>query len=403
MFDKPFIPVRFTDLMDFHFICDLLRRHTADELAATFMLMLKHQAETQDDDLHAAAESPEELLSEAKSLPVFSLACCSASVWQWVTEVKEHLDDYIWLNGILADQHSRDTLLNAMLDRFFCTCVFLEKTYTPIQYFDWNILRKRENALYVDCGAYDGDSVVNFIGRYGSDYGHIIAYEPTPDVFQALRQSVQSLPRVLTRHAAVGEKAGALPLQCFQNAVQNYVPMDGAPHDAADITVPVVALDQDIDPALKISLLKMDVEGAEAAVIRGAREHIVSDRPQLAVCLYHLLDDLRVIPRLIHSYNPEQDFYLRTHQLHGRYDLVFYADPRLGPDEQPPAPEQTSPAPGDPLNRMLDLSATVYEGLDYLCQADLASEAARQTRDLVRQALAALLRGSEQWTETTGE
>ncbi|MDR1322220.1 MAG: FkbM family methyltransferase [Gracilibacteraceae bacterium] len=403
MFDKPFIPVRFTDLMDFHFICDLLRRHTADELAATFMLMLKHQAEAQDDDLHAAAESPEELLSEAKSLPVISLACCSASVWQWVAEVKEHLDDYIWLHGILTDQHSRDTLLNAILSRFFCIYAFLEKTYTPIQYFDWNILQKRENALYVDCGAYDGDSVVNFIGRYGPDYAHIIAYEPTPDVFQALRQSVQSFPRVLIRPAAVGEKAGALPLQCFPNAVLNYVPMDGAPHCATDITVPVVALDQDIDPALKISLLKIDVEGAEAAVLRGAREHIISDRPQLAVCLYHLLDDLRVIPRLIHSYNPEQDFYLRNHQLHGIYDLVFYADPHLGPNEQAPEPAEPPLDPADPLRRMLDLSATVYEGLDYLCQADPVSAAARQMRDLVRQALTVLLRGCEQWTETTGE
>jgi FkbM family methyltransferase len=402
MFDKPFIPVRFTDLMDFHFICDLLRRHTADELAATFMLMRKHQAEAQDDDLHAAAESPAELLSEAKNLPV-PIARHLAFLWEWVVEVKEHLDDYIWLHGILADQHSRDTLLNAILGRFFSTPSFLEKTYTPVQYFDWNILRKRENALYVDCGAYDGDSVVNFIGRYGPDYGHIIAYEPTPDVFQALRQSVQSFPRVLTRPAAVGEKAGALPLQCFQLATGNYVVMDDSPLFAANVTVPVVALDQDIDPALKISLLKMDVEGAEAAALRGARGHIIRARPQLAVCVYHLLDDLRVIPRLIHSYNPEQDFYLRNHQLHESGEIDFYADPRLGPDEQPAPPEQTSPAPDDPLNRMLDLSATVYEGLDYLRQTDPASEMARQTRGLVRQALTALLRGSEQWTETAGE
>ncbi|MDR1322018.1 MAG: FkbM family methyltransferase [Gracilibacteraceae bacterium] len=395
MFDKPFIPVRFTDLMDFNFICDLLRRHTADELAVTFMLMRKHQAEAQDDGLHAAAESPAELLSEAKKLTV-PIARHPAFLWQWVAEVKEHLDDYIWLHGILADQHSRDTLLNAMLGRFFSTHAFLEKTYTPIQYFDWNILRKRENSLYVDCGAYDGDSVVNFIGRYGSDYAHIIAYEPTPDVFHALRQSVQSLPRVLVRQAAVGEKAGALPLQCFQMAVGNYVVMDGSLLSGADITVPVVALDQDIDPALKISLLKMDVEGAESAALRGARGHIVRDRPQLAICVYHLLDDLRVIPRLIHSYNPEQDFYLRNHQLHASGEIVFYADP----DKQP---EQTPPASDAPLRRMLDLSATVYEGLDYLRQADPASEAARQTRDLVHQALATLLRGSEQWAETTGE
>jgi FkbM family methyltransferase len=283
-----------------------------------------------------------------------------------------------------------------MLGRFFHTHQFMDSTYTPIQYFDWNILRKRKNALYVDCGAYDGDSVVNFVGHYGSDYAHIVAYEPTPDLFRILRQNSAAIPRVALRNAAVGEKSAILPFRCFQSASLNFLPPGGESDLAATINVPVVVLDQDIDPAVKISLLKMDIEGGEVPALKGAREHIIRDKPQLAICVYHLLDDLRVIPRLIHSYNSDQDFYLRNHRLHFSNEVVFYADPRNVPDEESSA-LRTPVAVDEQLRQMLELSATVYEGLDYLTQPGLDGGATRRMRDLIRQALTALLRSSEDW------
>ncbi|MEO7650421.1 MAG: FkbM family methyltransferase, partial [Bryobacteraceae bacterium] len=72
------------------------------------------------------------------------------------------------------------------------------------------------------------------------------------------------------------------------------------------IKVPVRPLDEmlrDLDVG-KVDFIKVDTEGAEREVLKGAAETLRRDRPLLMLDSYHLPDDAVVLPNVIHGINP---------------------------------------------------------------------------------------------------
>ena len=76
----------------------------------------------------------------------------------------------------------------------------------------------------------------------------------------------------------------------------------------------------------RVTLVKLDVEGAETDALLGMRRLIERDRPGLAVCIYHKADDIFRIPALIKSWNLPYRFHLRAH-CWNTFDSVLYAVP----------------------------------------------------------------------------
>ena len=70
------------------------------------------------------------------------------------------------------------------------------------------------------------------------------------------------------------------------------------------------------------------MEGAEEDALYGMRKTIETDRPMLAVSVYHRPADIFGLPLLLSSWNYPADYYLRMHGEH-TFDTVFYAIPRL--------------------------------------------------------------------------
>lgn len=64
---------------------------------------------------------------------------------------------------------------------------------------------------------------------------------------------------------------------------------------------------------VRVTLIKMDIEGSEMAALKGAEKIIKRDRPKLAVCIYHNPEDIFEIPFLIKKLVPEYKLYIRHH------------------------------------------------------------------------------------------
>ena len=219
---------------------------------------------------------------------------------------KEKREDFVWLYDSVKDYKSKTVLLSILNDYYNFDLNGLNLVADKIykHYFDLDLLPFCKNEVFVDVGAYTGDTVLDYIASYGMSYNKIYCYEITESMVLYMKNNFSNLPNVEIRNLAVAERVGKLYLDANStSASANRVKEAGV--DAVN----AVSLDEDIKE--KISMIKMDIEGGEISAIKGAKEHIKNDLPKLFISVYHSNDDIITIPKLIQSYTDKYDFYLR--------------------------------------------------------------------------------------------
>jgi hypothetical protein len=78
----------------------------------------------------------------------------------------------------------------------------------------------------------------------------------------------------------------------------------------------------------QIDFIKMDIEGAELDALIGAERTIRSYRPQLAISVYHSLQDLVRIPKWIASLDLGYEFHLDHFTIHQEETILFSKTPK---------------------------------------------------------------------------
>jgi hypothetical protein len=76
-----------------------------------------------------------------------------------------------------------------------------------------------------------------------------------------------------------------------------------------------------------VSFIKMDLEGWELKALYGSENHIIKDKPKLAVAVYHSARDFRMIKDYILSLRVNYDICLR-HYTEGWSETVMYFLPK---------------------------------------------------------------------------
>lgn len=133
----------------------------------------------------------------------------------------------------------------------------------------------------VDVGANVGVHTVRLARLAGRD-GEVTAIEPDPGVAGQARRNIElnSLGNARVINAAASDSSGQTWLYRPDSADTNRARASLLRHPyltGAGVTVPVITLDEAC--AGPIALIKVDVEGHEAAVVRGAERVIARDRP----------------------------------------------------------------------------------------------------------------------------
>lgn len=131
-----------------------------------------------------------------------------------------------------------------------------------------------------DVGAHKGNYTY-WLARWVGNSGRVLAFEPQPSLAAYLRQTIPS-HNVVIEQKALWSETGALDL---------FVPVPNSPgaslvattdrSDGPRLQVPVVALDDYLPREQRVSLLKVDAEGAELAIFQGAWRVLRESRPLL--------------------------------------------------------------------------------------------------------------------------
>jgi FkbM family methyltransferase len=144
----------------------------------------------------------------------------------------------------------------------------------------------RPGSAAVDVGANIGMYTVPLASAVGPQ-GTVLAFEPFPANAARLRENIDrnGLTNVEAQELALGERSGETLLYVATDSL--YHSTEWVPHGSAAQTfsVPVASLDVVWRErgALLVSVLKVDVEGAEPAVLRGATELLTACRPSILV------------------------------------------------------------------------------------------------------------------------
>ena len=78
----------------------------------------------------------------------------------------------------------------------------------------------------------------------------------------------------------------------------------------------------------KIDFIKMDIEGSEMPALIGAQKTILSDRPQLAISIYHSLSDIVEIPVFVSEQLKKKKYtFYFEHYSYNLFESVLYAIP----------------------------------------------------------------------------
>lgn len=182
-----------------------------------------------------------------------------------------------------------------------------------------------ETALrFIDCGAFDGDTIRDFINNDIS-IQEVAAFEPD-------LTNYTKLSRFVSEHKKDLPKATLFPCGVFSSTRQlEFETGQGMASKISDngmTVIQCVALDDAI-PTFSPNFIKMDIEGAEYDALLGARQLISHHNPRIATSLYHtpehLWQLLLLIERIAHS---KYAYYIRSHALND-FELVLYAIPKV--------------------------------------------------------------------------
>jgi FkbM family methyltransferase len=158
-----------------------------------------------------------------------------------------------------------------------------------------------DEEVFVDIGAYNGDTVLKFINSTPSGkYKIIHAFEPNPSLFPRLKEKKEWIPNLEVYQVALSDQEATLSF--VKQEMGSRIATEGVDYDVEVVEVAAKPLDSCISYA---TLIKIDVEGFEAEVVKGASNLISKCKPSMVIDTYHHSNDaLKIYEEVmrIHEY-----------------------------------------------------------------------------------------------------
>lgn len=242
-----------------------------------------------------------------------------------------HKNEILSVFDSLADDFSKETYTALICSRIRNSEI-PENIVKDNQYFCLKQFRTRSNAeVFVDAGAYVGDTVESFLQVKSGVFKCIYAFEPESRNYQAMQTRFKrlskewafSIERIVSVPAGVGEKGGTwsmFPQESDCASIGANLRSESTPESKH---IRIYSLD-DYFADKPVSFIKADIEGFEYQMLVGAAQIIQRDKPLLAICIYHSASDMYAIPLLIKSILPDYALSIR-HHYSDHLETVLYA------------------------------------------------------------------------------
>jgi len=227
------------------------------------------------------------------------------------SEILRRASDLERVERLWKDDLSKETYRNALEWRLHARFAAAVQP-VPDQYFPKDIVRPIPEEIFVDGGAFDGDT----LRAAPWPFAKVLAFEPDPTNAALLRTVMGK--NIQLHEVLLGSSTGSARFAGKGTIASSR-------SDFGTMEIPVATLD-DLTKQEHPTFVKLDVEGDELAALQGGLGMLKREKPVVAVCVYHRPEDLWRIPLFLVESLPSHAFYLRAHAWDG-FELVAYAVP----------------------------------------------------------------------------
>lgn len=236
--------------------------------------------------------------------------------------VEENLSELEEAHSLLCDQKSKDTFiasLNTKLSedlKHIESLVSLDHIYFPSTEFGTT-----DAEDFLDVGGFTGDTVKEFHHLKNGKYNRIISLEPSEENFTRLQNNALELDK----SKIICCKVGAWHERTRLSFVTKDGDIDNEISEAGDAEIQVDTIDNIVSHiGGKISLMKLDINGAEYNALLGATKTIQENHPRIITRLHRKEDYFR-IPVLLKRIAPEIKIYIRQRNYMSMM-IILYAE-----------------------------------------------------------------------------
>ena len=228
----------------------------------------------------------------------------------------ENADKIQAVYDMLEDDISRKTFADVINFKISGKIKYLNDCTSDRNEVYEKLIPLSENEIFVDMGAYNGDTTEEFIEACGGNYRHIYAFEPNPKNFRRISKKFPDNDKITLFNAAAGSKAGTIKISANEGRMAH------TSSEGKTVEIPVLLADEAVTE--QATVIKLDVEGAEYDALLGAKKHI-SGGAKILCSLYHRNEDMFELPLLIKKFDPKLKLYIRHHLYIPAWETNLYA------------------------------------------------------------------------------
>lgn len=245
---------------------------------------------------------------------VFCLFSISYNIFEKtpLTEIEQYITEFESVYELLEDDKSKKNLLAFLKTRVsgnnkYIIDIFEKET----NFFHNNIFKIGRDEIYLDVGAFDGDTIRLFLKENDGYYKYIYALEPDENNYNKLENFVNKnlLKDIQLKKVGAWNQKKELFFSS-ENQVSGVVEENKVVTSDILYKVLVAPLDDMFDYKDNVTIVKINyLEGVKEAV-EGAKNILKNQTPKLAITLGFDCRNIRSIPLLVKKINPEYKIYL---------------------------------------------------------------------------------------------
>lgn len=230
----------------------------------------------------------------------------------------KRFDDALAVSELLSDEQSRLVFTNVLSFKITGDIAYLRKAFTSQDESFNGILKLSDSEIYIDLGAYTGDTIAEFIQQTNGQYRRIYALEPNKKNFRKCVKNTLELENISLYNSP------AWSCDCSLNFTSGA----GRQQQISDKGLSVWARSVDsILSGKECTYIKYDVEGADSNAILGSERTIKKYSPKICTALYHRAYDIIDLPLLINRLNPHYKLFMRQYPYYPAWETNLFATP----------------------------------------------------------------------------